>query len=129
MANATHSELQVIAIGPYVRKYDDPAFVEPAHMAPTAQELLDEQVERIKAAGGNIAQAHLRMGGAAEEIVKMGEEIGAGLIVVGSRGLGGMRRALMGSISDSVVRHAHYPVLVVRKEERDEVGPAEVGPT
>jgi nucleotide-binding universal stress UspA family protein len=35
---------------------------------------------------------------------------------VGSRGLGGIRRALMGSVSDSVVRHAHCPVLVVRKE-------------
>ena len=42
--------------------------------------------------------------------------IGAGLIVLGSRGLGGVKRALMGSVSDSVVRHAHCPVLVVRKE-------------
>jgi nucleotide-binding universal stress UspA family protein len=129
IANATNSELHVIAVGPYIRKYDDPAFITPTHMPPTDQELLDEQVERIKAAGGNIAQAHLKMGGAAEEIVKLGEEIGAGLIVIGSRGLGGMRRALMGSISDSVVRHAHCPVLVVRKEERDEVGPAEAGLT
>jgi nucleotide-binding universal stress UspA family protein len=30
--------------------------------------------------------------------------------------LGGIRRALMGSVSDSVVRHAHCPVLVVRRE-------------
>jgi nucleotide-binding universal stress UspA family protein len=36
------------------------------------------------------------------------------LIVMGSRGLGGIRRALMGSVSDAVVRHAHCPVLVVR---------------
>jgi nucleotide-binding universal stress UspA family protein len=36
--------------------------------------------------------------------------------VMGSRGLGGIRRALMGSVSDSVVRHAHCPVLVVREE-------------
>jgi nucleotide-binding universal stress UspA family protein len=34
--------------------------------------------------------------------------------VMGSRGHGGVRRALMGSVSDSVVRHAHCPVLVVR---------------
>jgi len=40
-----------------------------------------------------------------------------GLIVMGSRGLGGVRRALMGSVSDSVVRHAHCPVLVVRQEK------------
>jgi nucleotide-binding universal stress UspA family protein len=57
------------------------------------------------------------MGKAASEIVELAEELGAGLVVVGSRGLGGIRRALMGSVSDSVVRHAHCPVLVVRREE------------
>jgi Universal stress protein family len=36
------------------------------------------------------------------------------LIAMGSRGLGGLTRALMGSVSDSVVRHAHCPVMVVR---------------
>jgi nucleotide-binding universal stress UspA family protein len=57
------------------------------------------------------------MGKAAVEIVDLAEELGAGLVVVGSRGLGGIRRALMGSVSDSVVRHAHCPVLIVRREE------------
>ena len=61
--------------------------------------------------------AYLRMGRPDEEIIVLGEEIGAGLIVTGSRGTGGMRRALMGSASDSVVRHAHCPVLVVRREK------------
>ena len=39
------------------------------------------------------------------EIVKLAEALGGGLTVVGSRGLGGLRRALVGSVSDSVVRH------------------------
>jgi nucleotide-binding universal stress UspA family protein len=43
----------------------------------------------------------------------LAEEVGVGFIVVGSRGQGGVRRALMGSVSDFVVRHAHCPVLVV----------------
>jgi nucleotide-binding universal stress UspA family protein len=51
----------------------------------------------------------------------LAEEIGAGLIVIGSRGRGGIRRALMGSVSDSVVRHAHCPVMVVRPEEEQAV--------
>ena len=49
------------------------------------------------------------------EILTLAEEIGAGLIVLGSRGHGRIRRALMGSVSDAVVRHAHCPVLVVRE--------------
>jgi nucleotide-binding universal stress UspA family protein len=49
-----------------------------------------------------------------ENIVGLAEELGADLIVIGSRGLGGMKRLLMGSVSESVVRHAHCPVLVVR---------------
>ena len=47
--------------------------------------------------------------------MRLAEELDAGLIVVGSRGLGGVRRALIGSVSDSVVRHAHCQVLVVRE--------------
>jgi len=57
------------------------------------------------------------MGTAAVEATALAQELGVGLMVVGSRGLGGITRALMGSVSDSVVRHAHCPVLVVRKEE------------
>ena len=48
--------------------------------------------------------------------MQVAEDIAVGLIVMGSRGLGGVRRALMGSVSDSVVRHAHCPVLVVLPE-------------
>ena len=79
-----------------------------------ARRLLGAQVKQTEADGGTVAQAHLRLGRPDEQIVALAEEIGAGLIVMGSRGLGGLRRLLMGSVSDSVVRHAHCPVLVVR---------------
>jgi nucleotide-binding universal stress UspA family protein len=48
----------------------------------------------------------------------LAEKEGAELIVMGSRGLGCIRRALMGSVSDSIVHHAHCPVLVVRPEKK-----------
>jgi len=78
------------------------------------RELLDAEVERVRSAGGTVAQAHLMTGEVAREIVHLAEDLEAGLIVMGSRGRGGIRRALMGSASDSVIRHAHCPVMVVR---------------
>jgi nucleotide-binding universal stress UspA family protein len=81
-----------------------------------AREVLEAEAERVRAAGAAVAQDHLRMGKADYEIIASAEEIGAGLIVMGSRGFGAIRRALTGSVSDSVVHHAHCPVLVVRAE-------------
>jgi nucleotide-binding universal stress UspA family protein len=37
------------------------------------------------------------------------------MIVMGSRGQGRIRRALMGSVSESVVRNAHCPTTIVRE--------------
>jgi nucleotide-binding universal stress UspA family protein len=80
-----------------------------------AREVLEAEVEKARSAGGMVAQAHLIEGRVAPEIVALAEEIGAGLIVMGSRGRGGIRRALLGNVSESVVRHAHCPVFVVRE--------------
>jgi nucleotide-binding universal stress UspA family protein len=76
--------------------------------------VLNQQVKRIEQSGGIVNERHLREGLAEEEIVEVAEEIGAGLIVMGSRGHGRLRRALMGSVSDAVVRHTHCPVTIVR---------------
>ena len=78
-----------------------------------AQRLLDAQVQQVRAAGGAVAQAHLKIGGTVEEIVTLAEETGAELILLGTRGLGRVGRALMGSVSQFVVRHAYCPVLVL----------------
>ena len=81
-----------------------------------ARRQLDEQVEKISTAGGVVAEAHLAIGAPDEEIVATAEDIGVGLVVMGSRGLSGLRRSLLGSVSESVVSHAHCPVLVMRRE-------------
>jgi len=78
---------------------------------------LEEEAERLRSSGGKVAETHLRAGDPDKEIVKLSEELDVGTIVIGSRGLGALRRALMGSVSESVVTHAHCPVFVVRGDE------------
>jgi nucleotide-binding universal stress UspA family protein len=57
------------------------------------------------------------MGVVAEEIVAFADELEVDLIIVGSRGLRGIRRTLVGSVSESVFRHADCPVMVVRAKD------------
>ena len=65
-------------------------------------------------AGGTVAGAYLREGEEpADEVIALAEELGVGLIVVGSRDQGRIRRALTASVSYQVVRRAPCPVLVV----------------
>jgi nucleotide-binding universal stress UspA family protein len=114
LAGDTDSELHVVTVGPFLPTVLASTEEEPARMAREARRTLDEQVALIEAAGGGVAQAHLRLGGAAEEIVALAENVGADLIAMGSRGRGGIRRALMGSVSERVVHHAHCPVMIIR---------------
>jgi len=50
-------------------------------------------------------------------ICRHADEVDASLVVVGSRGRSGLRRAVLGSVSDYVVRHAPCPVLVTAPQE------------
>ena len=86
-----------------------------------AREVLRKLTWQVKVAGGSVADSHLRMGEVDLEIVGLARKLGADLIVMGSRGRRGIRRAIAGSISDAVIRHAPCSVLVVRTHEHAKV--------
>src|SRR5215208_4864574 len=128
LSEKTDSELHVVYVGhmPLV-SYESPGAttLDPdllGRMQEDAEQeartMLEAQVQRVGKTGGEVAEIHARVGRPDAEIVGLADELSAGLIVLGSRGLGSLRRALMGSVSDSVVRHAHCPVLVVREYGR-----------
>jgi nucleotide-binding universal stress UspA family protein len=121
LVNSTNSELHVVYVEPlpdFMKKNDagTPGYDRELYekIEAEARETLRKLVWRVKVAGGTVAGSHLRMGAVAEEIVAFADELEVDLIIVGSRGLRGIRRALAGSVSESVFRHAHCPVMVVR---------------
>ena len=114
LASSTESELHVVHVAEQRPTFLAQTEEEPAELRREARRRLDEQVGALEEAGGIVEEAHLRQGRADEEIVELAESLGVGLIVMGSRGRGRIRRALMGSVSESVVRHAHCPVTIVR---------------
>ena len=120
LAQKAGSELHVVHVLFWASESAlDPEGFDPAvreEVRGRARERLEELVGKVEASGGAVEGSHLRVGRPGAEIVSQAEEIGAGLVVMGSRGFGRIRRGLTGSVSDSVVRHAHCPVMVVRGE-------------
>ncbi|MCZ8514788.1 universal stress protein [Paenibacillus filicis] len=63
---------------------------------------------------GNPLYVRLKEGDAGKEIVKYSEEAGCDLIVMGSRGLSGLREWWLGSVSHHVMQHTKRLVLIVK---------------
>jgi len=55
-------------------------------------------------------------GSAGEGLVQMAEEEQCDLIVMGTRGLGSIRRTILGSVSDYVLHHSKVPVIICPKK-------------
>jgi nucleotide-binding universal stress UspA family protein len=62
-------------------------------------------------------QTTARNGGIAGAILDVGDELDAEAIVLGSRGLTGVKSLLLGSVSHAVLQHADRPVIVVPSPE------------
>lgn len=79
-----------------------------------ARKVLGSQLDAIEDMGGTVTEARLLKNTPVDAILDLCDEVNPDLLVMGSRGLGPVRRILVGSVSDSVVYHARWPVLVVR---------------
>lgn len=74
---------------------------------------LDELTAELTGAGVDTAEPLLVMGHTADELLRMAGELGAGLIVVGSHGHGGLHHLLVGSVTETLLRQSTIPVMVV----------------
>jgi nucleotide-binding universal stress UspA family protein len=105
MAISTNSTLHLVTVAPGYPSYDVNVPNVAEQLREQAEKILDEQAEKVEREGATVAEKHLRIAERhrAQQIVQVAEDIEAGLIV-------------MGSVSDSVVRHAHCPVMIVRRD-------------
>ncbi|HEV2765242.1 MAG TPA: universal stress protein [Pyrinomonadaceae bacterium] len=93
---------------------------EPLPMTDISEQLEDSatrelpKLARCEECAGLDVEDLIARGEAASEIVRVARERGADLIVISSHGRTGLGRMLFGSTAESVVRHAHCPVLVVK---------------
>ncbi|WP_042012725.1 universal stress protein [Aeromonas fluvialis] len=117
MAQSHEAQLKLIHVVDQLHGFDSYKIL---HM--TAIEITHEmerqartQLKELVASLPIPATFDIRFGRAADEIVIQAKEDEVELIVMGSHGRSGISHLLVGSVAESVVRHAPCPVLVVRQ--------------
>lgn len=109
---------------------DQPASVSGAgEGVPALDDILDQlEDEGQEATGAVAAEARergietttaVRRGEPRDDILAYADEHGADLIVIGTHGRTGVKRALLGSVAEGVVRHAEVPVLTVHRDPEE----------
>lgn len=94
-----------------------PAFAAEGIVPPLTGEVraeAEDHLRRLRLPHADVrAERHLGEGDAATEILRVAREVGADLVVLGTHGRTGVRRLLMGSMAEQVVRRADCPVVTV----------------
>src|SRR5690606_35150464 len=84
-------------------------------------------IEAARAAGIDLSNikrvvTHFRLGAAADQIVQLAVDLDADLIVLGTHGRTGLKRLMLGSVAQKVLKTARCPVYVTRPKDHSEVG-------
>jgi nucleotide-binding universal stress UspA family protein len=128
VASRAETKLHVVhvakSLGPMVRLEleDDERSVSPKEAASYLQDYVERHLTAWQRADRKVDGAdvstHVRVGAASTEIVQLGADLDADIIVVGTEGRSGVERFLLGSVAETVVHKAGCPVWVVREKTR-----------
>jgi nucleotide-binding universal stress UspA family protein len=118
----------VLDIGPPISADESLATISAVVPDSAFEELNEAQADQVAGSGAEIARAAgfdavARAAVAAptwQGIVDVADELDAGVIVIGSRGLSGLKEMLQGSLSHQVAEHAGRPVLIMPPPKPDD---------
>jgi nucleotide-binding universal stress UspA family protein len=114
---AVNEPSPAVVVPPMVPTAEQLAAPDPARLADFARKHLDDFRRRDAAARMPAVEVHTALGYAPDEIVWLAAHVDADLIVVGTHGRKGLKRLLLGSVAEKVVRLAGCPVMVVREKQ------------
>jgi nucleotide-binding universal stress UspA family protein len=115
LASASRGRLVLLHVDrPPVSELGGTALVPPLPSEYDRQGLLEQLQSLQPSQSGIDVQHRLEYGDPESIILKVAQEIGADLIVLGTHGRTGLRRLLMGSVAEHILRNAPCPVLTVR---------------
>lgn len=121
LASQLHAEVVVVsAYQPVPRYLGEPDASQRLAEHVAQGEALTQPVVARMTEAGVLAIAEVLEGPPADAILRVATARGCDLIVVGSRGHGGVATLLLGSVSQKVLSHADVPVLVAKAPAREQ---------
>ena len=99
-----------------------------AEIVGAARERLDKVASEARAQFGGRIVEHLAAGSAWKQILQVAIDLQADILLVGTHGRTGVKRMMLGSVAEAVVRRASCPVIVVRPKDYHAFVPAEIEP-
>ncbi|MCA9265802.1 MAG: universal stress protein [Planctomycetales bacterium] len=109
------SRVHVVHILPDLLSAAEPAVIWDAIDEKKRREhVLESLRERLSDLKAKDVELHVEIGSPAPHIAAVAERVGAGLIVLPSHGRTGLKRLMLGSVAEGVVRLAHCPVMVLK---------------
>jgi len=106
---------------PSIPSYNGVDYMYAARVQEALAAEIQQELDQADVRGSVHFFVHARIGKAAEEILLLAGEVGADLIIVGSKGMTGLERLILGSTSEHVVREAGCTVEVARPKKYAEV--------
>jgi nucleotide-binding universal stress UspA family protein len=120
LAKLDGAEVTVVYVVDTARLTKLPGYISVPGMKDRLLELMDTESERATAEiedmakeAGVVYSKRVAGGDPADELLKISQELGADLLVMGSIGRSGLSKILLGSVAEKVVRHSKVPVLLV----------------
>jgi nucleotide-binding universal stress UspA family protein len=111
---AVNEPSPAVVVPPMIPTAEQLAAPDPARLADFARSLMEDHQKRVPGARVPPVEVHTALGFAPDEIVWLAAHVDADLIVLATHGRRGLKRLLLGSVAEKVVRLAGCPVLVVR---------------
>jgi nucleotide-binding universal stress UspA family protein len=110
-----HADLTVMYVIEHETSMKKPVYDKYGNKTVKAKEALKEARKSIAESAAEVAVTErIAVGPVSREIVRIAKAEGFENIIVGTRGLGGLKRMLLGSVAEDVLNYAHCPVVVVR---------------
>ena len=115
IVGAAHAELHLLAVGRIPEYAETVSETEEAREQAKSyySKVMEDAAEHLKQRGLS-AKFHIDFGKPADTILRIAEDLGVDLLVLGTHPHSAVRRRVLGATVDKVIDHAHCSVLVVR---------------